>query len=295
MHGTPFEKAFERQVNNFAQWLERTGLQQTTIDHYTHSLTQFMQWLEEQPVTAIEAITATHLENYQTHLEKRKNATYGGALNQNTINNHLYVLHRFSTYRQKYGYEPLPVHALKMKEPLETSRQVLTLHEVQRMYEATDNTPYGYRDRAVLSIYYGCGLRRAEGVALTLDDIDLKKRYVHVRKGKGNKERYVPMSKTTAEHFANYIYNSRSVFIKYPLQALMISYCGKPLEYTGMTYCVKRLLKTAGINKTISLHNLRHSIATHLLQSGMSLEHIAQFLGHSTLESTQIYTHLAYD
>jgi site-specific recombinase XerD len=147
----------------------------------------------------------------------------------------------------------------------------------------------------MLAVYYGCGLRRNEGVNLDIHDILFDKNLVYVRKGKNYKERYVPMSAGVKEDLQNYIDFVRPVLIKTGAKALFLNQYGKRLGSNSMADRLQNLKEKAEINKEAGLHALRHSIATHLLQSGMELEKIKRFLGHASLESTQIYTHIAYE
>ncbi|GGX36134.1 tyrosine-type recombinase/integrase [Aquimarina muelleri] len=185
--------------------------------------------------------------------------------------------------------------------------ETLTPEEIQQLYKAT----YGYnentklelinaRDRAILTIYYGCGLRRNEGYHLDVSDIDFDRRIVHVRKGKANKERFVPFNKTNSKYLQEYLYDSRpQMTFDKRINAFFISMKGKRMNTRSMALRLKILQqRTHDIylqDKNVRLHVLRHSIATHLLQNGMPLEKISRFLGHNSLESTQIYTHLITD
>jgi len=150
----------------------------------------------------------------------------------------------------------------------------------------------------MLSVYYGCGLRREEGMYLNVDDINLKARLIYVQKGKGNRERYVPMSEAVREDLENYIYVAREKILSFKNiknPALFLSYRVKRMHGNSLIERLHKLTNKAGINKETGFHTLRHSIATHLLQSGMLLENVSKFLGHTSLESTQIYTHLAHE
>jgi integrase/recombinase XerD len=168
----------------------------------------------------------------------------------------------------------------------------LTPIEIKRLYEATTEDKLGLRDKAMLALYYGCGLRKNEGLSLNVNDILFEKELVLVRKGKGYKARYVPLTglnKTVIEDYLNY---SRPYLLNGKKEeALLLNVNGKRLKTPFERIC--KLKREAGIKKPVGLHTLRHSIATHLLQSGMKLEQIQRFLGHSSLESTQIYTHVA--
>lgn len=153
------------------------------------------------------------------------------------------------------------------------------------------------RDRAMLAIFYGCGLRRNEGYHLNITDIHLSSAVVHVRMGKGYKERFVPISKKGMEHITTYLYDARPLLIRDNKEdAFFLNHNGKRLGGQMLLVCLQTLSRRAGNSelqqKEIGLHSLRHSIATHLLANGMSLEKIRDFLGHSSLASTQVYTHL---
>ena len=149
----------------------------------------------------------------------------------------------------------------------------------------------------MLSIFYGCGLRRNEGYHLNISDIHIESSIVHVRKGKGYKERFVPISKKGIEHITAYLYDARPMMVRDNKEAaFFLNHSGKRLGGQMLMLCLQTLARRTNNSelqqKEIGLHTLRHSIATHLLAHGMNLEKIKEFLGHSSLESTQVYTHL---
>jgi integrase/recombinase XerD len=152
------------------------------------------------------------------------------------------------------------------------------------------------RDRAMLAVYYGCGLRLNEGVHLELKDVLRDQQLLHVRKGKHYKERLVPMSGKTLQMVALYIDAGRPQLVQqHQTDRLFLdANKGRPMQGQSLYVRIRALAKKAGIKKAVGTHSLRHSIATHLLQSGMRLEQIQQFLGHDSLDSTQIYTHLSH-
>ena len=144
---------------------------------------------------------------------------------------------------------------------------------------------------------YGCGLRRNEGYHLDLSDINLDRKILYVRKGKAYKERIVPFNSTNAKYIEQYIYDARPQLIKNGKQnAFFITKRGRRMQAQSMAIRLKLIQQRSDNNalkqKGVRLHVLRHSIATHLLQNGMDIENISRFLGHSSLESTQVYTHL---
>ena len=189
--------------------------------------------------------------------------------------------------------------------------ETLTTDEIQQLYKATafypKNIKYtkpqyffeaiALRDCAMLTVFYGCGLRRNEGYHLTVDDINWERGTLHVRKGKANKERLVPFNKTNSKYLQDYVYDGRVNLVKDKREsALFINERGKQLTAQSMSIRLKLLQQRTDDlqlqQKNVRLHVLRHSIATHLLSNRMPLENISRFLGHNSLESTQVYTHL---
>jgi integrase/recombinase XerD len=181
---------------------------------------------------------------------------------------------------------------------------VLSVEEIKELFELTKRETNNEkeevllaRDRAMLVVYYSCGLRRNEGINVSIDDINFDTRILHVRKGKNYKERFVPFNKTNAEYLKQWIYDYRNKIVKDKKEHRLFVGLRGERTISGTLYTRLQLLKQQSENielteKIIGLHTLRHSIATHLLKAGMSVEKIAKFLGHSSLESTQIYTHL---
>ena len=183
--------------------------------------------------------------------------------------------------------------------------EFLTEYEIKELFEATyiNTQRMGLdhlllRDRAILILYYTCGLRRNEGVQLNVEDINFDKQYIHVKHGKGYKERKVPIHEKNLMYLAEYLYDCRPLLTKpTSKEAFLLSMRGTRMNGQSILLRLKQTIhKTNDYQlkeRQIGLHTLRHSIATHLLKSGMDIYQISQFLGHSSLESTQIYTHLA--
>ncbi len=167
-------------------------------------------------------------------------------------------------------------------ERLEQTRalpEILTTAEVKELYNACDADVLGLRDKVMLDIFYPCGLRRNEGVHLDVSDIDFKGKLLYVRKGKNYKERYVPVNDTVLQHIKDYLDHSRPFLQKKDkTPALFISDKGYRAQGQSLLIRLRKLARVARIGKRIGLHTLRHSIATHLLQGGMNLKHIARFL-----------------
>ena len=178
-----------------------------------------------------------------------------------------------------------------------SNRRWLTKEEIEKLYSACANTPNGIMNRALLSVYYGLGLRRSEGVALNIEDIYCNLSAVYVKKGKLCKERYVPITSSVFKDIDRYILHVRKQRLqsdeKKKERALFVTENGHRITGNAIYERLQNLAISSNVRTPVSLHCLRHSIATHLLSAGMKLENISSFLGHSSLESTQIYTHLA--
>jgi integrase/recombinase XerD len=288
--------SFNLLAGGFENWLRVLGYAQTTVYGSPSLLKAFFYFLEERGITGVDQVNGQVMKDYLEYLQKRKNSKRGGGLSVNYILSNLTTLRRFSRYLQETHGISLEV-PLRVKHEKHPQRVILTREEILRLYQSTDNTPLGYRDRAMLGVYYGLGLRRSEGIALDVKDVLLKKNLVYVRKGKNYRERYVPLSDAVRADFENYIFYARDRLTSRPERknnpALLVSEKGKRISGNTLIIRLQQLAEKAGIGKPVGLHTLRHSIATHLLSAGMSLEGISRFLGHSSLESTQIYTHLS--
>jgi integrase/recombinase XerD len=281
-------------VNGFTDWLETLNYAESTVYGWPRYVQEFFFYLEQQRLFLIENVTGKSVQDYFVYLSHRQKQNLPGALSLNSLRNRLTALRGFSRYLRETGQGNLDI---PMQLPVYRKQDyvILTRKEIKALYDVTDETLLGLRDKAMLGIYYGCGLRRNEGAALNLEDVQLEKEQVFVRKGKGCKERYVPIATAIKPDLENYINHARPFLTKLnPKEtAFFVSLRGKRTLAGNLYERLQRLKEKAGIIKSVGLHTLRHSIATHLLQSGMSLEFVSRFLGHSSLESTQIYTHIA--
>lgn len=289
---------------SFERWLTTLGYAKSTVYLSVHYINDFFFYLKSIDMTSLEQIQTATIEGYHNHLQTRPKKNQAGGLSNNYITSNINALKRFSCYLEQTGRASLEI-SVKTTPDKQTIKTILTPREVKALYKAcgsAGNTELaqvlGIRDKTILSIYYGCGLRRSEGIALDVKDVMLKEKLLFVRGGKGYKERYVPMTETVKEYFENYLSQARETLLNGSNtgeEAFLVSYRAKRMESNTLITRVQNLAAKAGINKTVGLHILRHSIATHLLQSGLSLEEVSQFLGHSSLDSTQIYTHIAHE
>ncbi|OFY33332.1 MAG: hypothetical protein A2W91_12885 [Bacteroidetes bacterium GWF2_38_335] len=289
---------------SFRQWLDVLGFCSGSIYNMPSIAREFFYFLENSGVTNIRNLEQIHIKRYYDHISTRANQRRGGGLSKNYINKQVQGVEKLLEYLHHKGLHTLPTTGIRLLKLERSEITIITPEQAKMLYKATETEPDNIkqeatnsRDRAMLTIFYGCGLRRNEGEHLDVGDINFDTGTLHVKRGKNYKQRFVPFNKTNSNHLQQYVYDYRPILLKGKTEGrLFISVKGRPMT-GGSLYCRLKQLQqktddTELQQKTLTLHALRHSIATHLLQNGMPLEKISRFLGHSSLESTQIYTHL---
>ncbi len=303
--------SFRYLEQSFKEWLDVLGYAPISVYNMPLQIRELLHYLESKNINHIKELDNKHIKAHYNKLKERSNQRRDGGLSNNHLNKHIQALRKFIDYLRQVGRLELAELPIRNEEEDAKAIPVITEEEIQLLFKATYKAPerrpnlndkqieaIQARDRAMLAIFYGCGLRRNEAVNLDVGDINFDGALLHVRKGKNYKERLVPINKTALKYLQGYVYDHRPELLngsKSP--ALFISMKLKRMSGQTMLLRLKYLQHQTEnlelIEKEIVLHTLRHSIATHLLQAGMKLESIARFLGHSSLESTQIYTHLA--
>ncbi len=281
-------------VKNFKIHLERLGFSKAMVYQLPCHIDDFLKFTVKE-VTEIES---EDILNFHKHLQERPRKRGAGGLSESYINHHVYGLKLFFGWQQEKGaILENPISGLEFKKPRSKPREILTEKEVAELFEACETL----KQRAVLAIFYGCGLRRSEGEDLDLKDIHFRAGILYVRKGKNSKRRAVPLSKQVKTELWNYAINERKLInntsrtssvAEMNETAFVLNQIHK--RSSGSTYnkILKSILERTSITKEITLHCLRHSIATHLLDSGLPVEYVRDFLGHKHLESTQIYVRI---
>lgn len=305
--------SFRYLEQSFKEWLDVLGYAPSSVYAMPLHVRELLHYLESKDISNIKELDSKHIKAYYGKLKERSNTRWGGGLSNNHLNKHIQALRKFTDYLRQVGRLTLPELQIKNEEADPKQIHVLSEEEIHLLFKATYKTPENRphynlnekqaeaiqaRDRAMLAILYGCGLRRNEAVSLDVGDINFDRSMLHVRKGKNYKERFVPINKASLKYLQDYVYDHRPEILQgSKSDALFMSMKQKRMGGQMMLLRLKSLQHQTEnaelIEKEIGLHTLRHSIATHLLQAGMKLENIAKLLGHSSLESTQIYTHLA--
>ena len=281
----------QKLLNSFAQYLHVLGY--ACAKGIARSLHEFFTHIEQQGKRFTQ-ISPADIKNYYQYLLTRPNQRDGGALSLRTIDGYIFALKLLFDFAHKTNRIPLnPMSTLRFTHTLNNSRFALTKTQMNSLYDACTNV----QEVAILGLFYGCGLRRKEAVLLNVRDVDFKNNWLYIRSGKGNKRRVLPLTLGVKKDLKNYYQNYRSNQFKRftkpnDKKAFMLNANGQRMRGGSYWTYFKRILERTELPENVSLHHLRHSIATHLLESGMSVEQVRDFLGHQCLESTQIYTHV---
>jgi integrase/recombinase XerD len=296
-----YNESFILLVANYKEWLDILGYAESTVYQLPNHLQEFFYYLECHGHSDINRITTQTVKDYYNSLKERANERRNGSLSKSYLNKHQQALKKFKEYLQNHNHKGINIHLKSEKQPTEEKLNILNQSEIKELFKATEyshsESRFKLRDKAILVILYSCGLRRNEAVHLDLSDIYFDKERVFVRKGKNYRERFVPINRKNAEILEDYIYEARPEFYQaYLSEALFINKNGTRMQGMSFANRLKVIVESTNnkniVEKNITLHILRHSIATHLLQQEVPLESIKTFLGHTSLESTQIYTHL---
>ncbi len=272
----------------FKAYTIQIGYNINSCEQLPRSLKEFFYWLEGQGIEEIEIIDSKIIKSFYLYLQSRPNQrNRGGTLSQSHITSILYGIRVFYEYllsSQLIAHSPFDT--LRFPQAKYLSRESLTRSQIKALYDACQTL----LDKAILGIYYGCGLRLREGIKLQINDIRFSEGVLYVTEGKGKKRRAVPMSGQVIKDLMSYYQLERP---KVASTAFLLNNKQKALDISTASKFFKRLLEKAALPSHYGVHHLRHSIATHLLENGMKVEQVGDFLGHSCLESTQIYAQVS--
>ena len=283
------KKEWEKEVAGWHRQMKlERGLSVNTIDAYIHNLTDFVGWLLENfPEVSPRDVAKEHVEGFMVELYERRTAESSQA-------RALSALRTFFAYEVDTDVIPTPpTEFIPNPKCPRTLPDTLSLQEIDAMISTIDlSTPTGHRDRAVLEMLYSCGLRVSELTSLRLGDVFWKDGFVRVL-GKGTKQRLVPISSEALRQLRLYQECRKQYAQSGSGDHIFINpRTGKALTRMTIFNIVERAARSAGINKSISPHTLRHSFATHLLEGGADIRQVQEMLGHENIMTTEIYTHL---
>ena len=284
-------------------WLDTLGFSKSSIRKYGDKVKEFFSWLITQNITAINLLNQNHITSFFKYQETRKNKKYAGTLSAIYLNDYFTAIDKLLSFLHQIGAKniPTPTNYRIVIDKDERVQKIapFTIEEI-KILQATIKDTYPnythkkrevkhYQLQLIFALHYGCGLRLNEGCSLTVKDINFSKRTIFIRQGKNYKDRIIPINEPIYRVLQDYIYNFRNL-IKCNHNKLFIHTSVALLR--SLKHLQSECKNEEIQEKRLHFHILRHSIATHLLQNGMPIENIARFLGHSSLNSTQVYTHI---
>ena len=260
----------------------------TTVNSYSEDIYKYLEYMESKNISSALDISYNNLLDYLKYLDDNKYEV-------SSIARKIVSIKAFHKYLSE-NYNVIDI-STKINTPRFYRKlpNILTIEEVDNLLDIKLDTPFDYRNKAMLELMYSSGLRVSELINLELSDIDLNNNYVRCF-GKGSKERIVPIGEYSSKYLSIYINEYRDSMKKgYYTEKIFLNNHGKEMTRQGFFKIIKKIAKDKDINKNITPHMLRHSFATHLLNNGANLRTIQEMLGHSSISTTQIYTNVTND
>lgn len=262
--------------------------EKTTVSSYIEDIYKYLEYMENNKIKTALDIEYQNITNYLKYLDNNNYET--SSIIRKIVSIKLFHKYLSEEYKIKDVSSKIINPRLRRKLP-----NILTIEEVDNLLDIKLNTPFDYRNKAMLELMYSSGLRVSELVDLKLNNIDLDNGYVRCL-GKGKKERIIPIGEIAIEYLKKYINEYRNSMKKgYYTENVFLNNHGKNITRQGFFLIIKNIAKEKNIDKNITPHMLRHSFATHLLNNGANLRTIQEMLGHSSITTTQIYTNVSTD
>lgn len=272
------------------------GASKNTVSNYRRDINRYISWLAESGITDLRQVSRTHVENYLMYLRE--------SLAQSSASRALIVARGLHKFALAEGMIEEDVAAeVSPPKRAQTLPETLSVEDVENLLNAIPTeesaTPIDIRDRALLELLYGTGARISEVISLSVDDVTgegpASVRDILLLSGKGDKQRLVPLGSHAVKAVENYLVRARPVLATGASHALFLNTRGKALSRQSAWAAIKSAAQRAHLSANISPHTLRHSFATHLLEGGADVRTVQELLGHSSVTTTQIYTHVTAD
>ena len=262
------------------------GLSDRSKKSYENDLKVYKDFLNKRQINNVNDIESEDIKEFLKERNEEETTT---------IAHNLTVIKNFHTYLLKENIVSSDASEFidrpKLKKALP---KTLSVEDVDKLLDIELVTPFDYRNKAMLELMYGCGLRVSELINLTLNDIDMTNSLIRVL-GKGSKERDIPLGEYSIYYLKEYLNVRDSLLKNKPCNKLFLNNHGTGMTRQGFFKNLKLLLKEKGLNSDVSPHTLRHSFATHLINRGADLRSIQEMLGHSDISTTKIYTKISDD
>ncbi len=285
---------FKRELDLYLQFIKlEKGLSNNSIVSYENDLTRYLKYLlEKKKLMDLSGVTLQHIESFLDFLIDHE------LLSASSLARNISSIRGFHEFAVVEGFSNAnPAELIELPKKAKKLPEILNAHEVISMLDTPDTSkPSGIRDKAILECLYGTGMRVSELTDLEMDRLYFEIGFIRVI-GKGNKERLVPVGEIAQEALEHYIEHVRPVFFK-PKNAdkarnkVFLNQRGGALTRMSVWNIVQKAAKEADIKKNVYPHIFRHSFATHLLEGGADLRAVQEMLGHSSILTTEIYTHV---
>ena len=283
-------------IGPYLSWLEGRGYSTPGLWTRRADLLEFCNWCKEREITRPRELNRTVIDLYQRFLSRRPKRD-GNLLSLQTQSKKLFTVAKYCKWLARerlVAYDPAA--ELEFPRPsLRLPKAVLTAEEAERVLAVPDpTTVLGLRDRAILELFYATGIRRSELANLDLEHIEFGRGVIAIRRGKGDKDRFVPLGERTAAWLKKYLVDSRSRLMVYGEErAVFLAARGGRIAQAYLTQLVGKAIEDSGIDKRGGCHLFRHTAATLMLEGGADLRFIQQLLGHADVKTTQVYTRVS--
>jgi integrase/recombinase XerD len=285
----------ERLGEAYTEWQRVRHYAESTVAESQRNLRLFLAWAAERGVTAPGEVSSSVLERYQAALfHYRKDD--GKPLSVFTQRGRLTSVRSFFRWLARQHHIPAnPASELVIPKQPRVLKEALAVEEVEAVLAEPDvGDVLGLRDRSILELFYSTGIRRGELLRLKLYDLDRTRGTLHVREGKGKKDRLLPMGERALAWLEAYLARARPKLESgHDEGEVFLTEHGEAISPHHLTDLVRRYFRRAGITKRGGCHLLRHTMATLMLDGGADIRFIQEMLGHASLETTQVYTHVA--
>jgi integrase/recombinase XerD len=271
-------------IYSFRKELQNLGYCKGMVTNYPKYAERLLEFTQKK----ITKITSEHILLYHHYLKSKPAKYKKKRISESHIFTQLHAIKSFFDYLQRIGTIKVNPYTLKLKSPPKGVRDILSQEQIKQLYHHCKTL----EQKTILHLCYGCGLRRLEARDLEVKDINFEKKLLFVRNGKGKKRRVIPITGTIAKDLKKYC-QITNIHRGKEQQQFLITAQARPMQGWTISISFKKILEQAKITNqklNITLHSLRHSIATHLLENEMSIEMVRNFLGHQQLRTTQIYT-----
>lgn len=276
----------KKELDEFINYIEyEKKYSKKTSENYKRDIEYFLEFLNDKKITKFKNVKYETIREYLMHLHNHK-------YSKKTIARYISSLRSFFKYL--YNEEIINDNpTILVSNPKQDKKlpNYLYTNDLEKLLEIEDDNELSIRDSFILELLYSTGIRVSELVNIKIKDISQSEKTIKIH-GKGNKERYVIYGSICEEKLEKYIKKSRNIFNKKNSDYLILNHNGEQITTRSIESIVKKYQKKAGVNTKVTPHTLRHTFATHLLDGGADLKSVQELMGHESLSSTQVYTHI---